>query len=171
MDSAVVPRSSWLQLLRRQLQTVARSVSQAVKTKTWGPTRSLDVTAWDEHQAAFSAALAPCEWIVVAEAIEYIRTQTVPMVELHAPNWRTEVIPIGDGFVTTLEPVYDDCRKAFEALYRASKAPVQYRDLGPMAPADRMHAQLAPPPSQPHRHAVARGPILVRNFRGWLSRH
>jgi len=159
------------QLLRRQLQTTARSVSQAIKTKSWGPTRSLDTSSWDEHQAAFASALKPSEWIVVASAIEYIRNQTAPMVELHAPNWRKEVVAVTDDFLTTLEPLWEDCRVAFVALHRASKAPDQYRDLGPLPAPYRMNPEPLATPSRPHRHSVARGPIIALKLRAWLSRH
>lgn len=117
-------------MLRRELQTVARSVSQALQNETWGPTRSLRTDAWDTYQLALETALKPEEWIIVASAIEYIRNQTEPMIEIFAPAWETEVVQLPPSFVEGLRPLWDDCRQAYLMLYCASKAPPAYRDLG-----------------------------------------
>jgi hypothetical protein len=117
------------QLLRRQLQTVARSSSQAVNTHTWGPTRSLDVDAWSTYQAGLVGGLRPAEWITVARTIEHIR-ETAALIELHAPNWKTEIVQLTPEFTQRFVPLWDDCRTAFIALYRASQAPSDHKDIG-----------------------------------------
>lgn len=152
------------QLLRRQLQTVARSISQAIHSKTWGPTRSLSTTAWDDHQAALSVALTPRDWIVVASAIEYIRTQTIPILAFVAPGSGSASVPLTDEYVENLRPLWEDCRKAFVALHRASDAPPEYRDIGSLE-TQLGESQLPVAPMAPHHHAQARGPLLIQAAR------
>jgi hypothetical protein len=151
------------QLLRRELQTAARSISTGVKNKTWGPTRSLATKAWDDYQPALSVALKPADWIVVASAIAYIRDHTLPMLELEAPGWRMAVVPLSDEFAEGLRPLWDDCRKAFVALHRASQAPSSFRDLGSLEAQLGEEATISRP--SPHRHTQARGPIVLRTIR------
>jgi hypothetical protein len=151
------------QLLRRELQTATRSISMGVKDRTWGPTRSLATKAWDEHQPALSVALKPADWIVVASAIAYIRDQTLPMLEIQAPGWQSNVVPLAEEYAEGLRPLWDDCRKAFVALHRASQAPSSFRDLGSLEAQLGEQAAISRP--SPHRHAQAGGPILLRAIR------
>lgn len=118
------------QLLRRELQTAARSASQGISTTTWGPTRSLATDAWDDYQRVLAISLTPEDWITVAAIVENIRRVTVPMIDLHAPSWRFEVVSLPDGFVEELRQVYEDCRKAFRVLHDLSRAPSKYRGFG-----------------------------------------
>jgi hypothetical protein len=118
------------QLLRRELQTAARSASQGIRNLTWGPTRSLTTDAWDEYQQVLAISLTPEDWIAVAAVVENIRRVTLPMIDVLTPAWRAEVVPLPDGFVKELQHVYEDCRKAFGILHKLSQAPSEYRDFG-----------------------------------------
>jgi hypothetical protein len=75
-------------------------------------------------------SLTPEDWITVAAIVENIRRVTVPMIDLHAPSWRFEVVSLPDGFVEELRQVYEDCRKAFRVLHDLSRAPSKYRGFG-----------------------------------------
>jgi len=116
-------------LLRRQLMTVASSVATAVRKGTWGPTRSFATSAWDDHASAFALSLSPEEWDVVANAIVNIRRTGQPTIDVHAPQWQAEVVPLEARVVAVLRPIYEDCRRAYAALHRVSQLPPHDQEL------------------------------------------
>jgi hypothetical protein len=116
-------------LLRRELMTVSRSVLSAVRSSTWGPTRSLATEAWDEYKAVFATSLTPDEWVTVASAVVQIRRIGQPVIAMHASGWESNIVVLDSDTVEVLRPLYDECRAAFTALYRISREPTSERAL------------------------------------------